>query len=207
MRFGKTLRQSVYPPWQGKYIDYSKLKSILREDQPDDDDEPWTEEDENRFCEEIFNVQLDKVAEFQAEKVEDLRRRVDGAFEKLKELPAAEEGKPKPDADPQQLKDLESEIDTITNEVRELQKYSNLNYTGFLKIVKKHDRKSADRDKIRPMMMVSLAQRPFNSDRAYWPLLNKLSLLYFAIRQQREEPGASEAYPIDPDTQAETHNG
>jgi SPX domain protein involved in polyphosphate accumulation len=208
MRFGKTLRQSVYPPWQGKYIDYGKLKSILREDQPDDDDEPWTEEDENRFCEEIFNVQLDKVAEFQAEKVEDLRRRVDGAFEKLKEpAAAAEEGKPKPDADPQQLKDLESEIDTITNEVRELQKYSNLNYTGFLKIVKKHDRKRGDRYKIRPMMMVSLAQRPFNSDQAYWPLLNKLSLLYFAIRQQREEPGASEAYPIDPDTQAETHNG
>ena len=207
MRFGKTLRLSVYPPWQDKYIDYAKLKSILRENEPDDEETPWTEDDENRFCEEIFNVQLDKVAEFQAEQVENLRRRIDAAFEKLKELPAAEEGKPKPDTDPQQLKDLEAELDAITNEVKELQKYSNLNYTGFLKIVKKHDRKRGDRYKIRPMMMVSLAKRPFNSEQAYWPLLNKLSLMYFAIRQQLEEPGAGDAYPIDPNSQPETHNG
>lgn len=207
MRFGKTLRLSVYPPWQDKYIDYGKLKSLLRENEPDDEETPWTEDDENRFCEEIFNVQLDKVAEFQAEQVENLRRRIDSAFEKLKDLPTAEEGKPKPDTDPQQLKDLEAELDAITNEVKELQKYSNLNYTGFLKIVKKHDRKRGDRYKIRPMMMVSLAKRPFNSEQAYWPLLNKLSLMYFAIRQQLEEPGAGDAYPIDPNSQPETHNG
>lgn len=207
MRFGKTLRLSVYPPWKDKYIDYAKLKSILREDKPDDEDEAWTEDDENRFCDEIFNVQLDKVAEFQAEKIEDLRRRVDGSFEKLKELPAAEEGKPNTDADTQRLKGLEAELDDITNEVKELQKYSNLNYTGFLKIVKKHDRKRGNRYKIRPMMMVSLSKRPFNSDQAYSPLLNKLSLMYFAIRQQLEEPGAGDAYPVDPDSQPETHNG
>ncbi|KAK4035287.1 VTC domain-containing protein [Parachaetomium inaequale] len=207
MRFGKTLRQSVYAPWKDKYIDYARLKSILREDQPDDDDEPWTEDDEKRFCDEIFNVQLDKVAEFQAQQVEDLRRRVDAAFDKLKELPVAEEGQPKPDVDPAQLKNLEAELDAITNEVTELQKYSNLNYTGFLKIVKKHDRKRGDRYKIRPMMMVSLSKRPFNSDQAYWPLLNKLSLMYFAVRQQLEEPGAADAYPVDPDSQPETHNG
>ncbi|KAK4122899.1 SPX-domain-containing protein [Parathielavia appendiculata] len=207
MRFGKTLRKSVYEPWQDKYIDYAKLKSLLREDKPDDDDEPWTEDDENRFCDEIFNVQLEKVAQFQVEKVEDLRRRVDGAFEKLREFPAADEGKPMAAADTQQLKDLETELDTITNEVKELQKYSNLNYTGFLKIVKKHDRKRGNRYKIRPMMMLSLSKRPFNSEQAYSPLLNKLSLMYFAIRQHLEEPGAGDAYPVDPDSQPETHNG
>ncbi|KAK4252055.1 VTC domain-containing protein [Corynascus novoguineensis] len=209
MRFGKTLRQSVYPPWADKYIDYAKLKSILREDKPEDEDEPWTEDDEKRFCDEIFNVQLEKVAKFQAEKVQDLRQRVDSAFEKLKELPTAEEGKPKPETDPKRLKDLEAELDTITNEIKELQKYSNLNYTGFLKIVKKHDRKRGDRYKIRPMMMVSLSKRPFNSEQAYRPLLNKLSLMYFAIRQQLEEPGSGDGYgyPIDPDSQPEIHNG
>ncbi|KAH6621350.1 VTC domain-containing protein [Chaetomium sp. MPI-SDFR-AT-0129] len=221
MRFGKTLRTSVYPPWKDKYIDYGKLKTILREDKPEDEDEPWTGDDENRFCDEIFNVQLDKVAGFQAEKLADLRRRVDGAFEKLKEIPTAgeegkdgkdneegkEEDKPKPAADPQQLKDLEAELDAITNELKELQKYSNLNYTGFLKIVKKHDRKRGNRYKIRPMMMVSLSKRPFNSEQVYSPLLNKLSLMYFAIRQHLEEPGTADAYPVDPDSQAETHNG
>ncbi|KAK1750020.1 VTC domain-containing protein [Echria macrotheca] len=209
MRFGKTLRQSTYGPWKAKYIDYAKLKSLLREDQPDDDDEPWTEEDENRFCDEIFNTQLEKVAQFQAEKIEELRNRVDAAFAKLKDLSATEDGKPKPksDVETQQLKDLESELDGITNEVKELQKFSNLNYTGFLKIVKKHDRKRGDRYKIRPMMQISLSKRPFNSEQAYSPLLNKLSLMYFAIRQQLEGEAAGDSYPLDPDSQAETHNG
>lgn len=207
MRFGKTLRQSIYPPWKDKYIDYAKLKSILREDRHEDDDEPWTEEDEKRFCDEIFNEQLEKVAQFQAGKVTELRQRVDDAFEKLKEQPTAEDGEQRNDADTQALKDLETELDTITNEVKELQKYSNLNYTGFLKIVKKHDRKRGDRYKIRPLMQVNLSQRPFNSEQAYSPLLNKLSLMYFAIRQQLEEPGAGDAFPVDPDSQPQTHNG
>ncbi|KAL2257329.1 hypothetical protein VTK26DRAFT_320 [Humicola hyalothermophila] len=220
MRFGKTLRQSVYPPWEDKYIDYAKLKSLLRENTPDDEDEPWTEEDENRFCDEVFNTQLEKVAQFHAEKLEDLRRRVDGAFESLREFSQAvevkeddkgkekeeKEGEAANDVDPQQLKDLEAELDTITNEVKELQKYSNLNYTGFLKIVKKHDRKRGDRYKIRPLMQVNLSKRSFNSERAYSPLLNKLSLMYFAIRQQLEQRGA-DALPTDPDIQHETHNG
>lgn len=210
MRFGKTLRQSVYASWAESYIDYGKLKSILREDRPDDEDEPWTEDDENRFCEEIFNVQLEKVAQFQEAHVRELRQRVDTAFDKLKDLSTDEDGKPKPetdDATAAELKALEGELDSITNEVKELQKFSSLNYTGFLKIVKKHDRKRGDRYKIRPMMQVSLAKRPFNSEHAYSPLLNKISLMYFAIRQQLEENGGGEAYPLDPDSQPETHNG
>lgn len=207
MRFGKTLRQSTYAPWKDKYIDYSRLKSILREDKPEDEDEPWTEEDENRFCDEIFNTQLEKVAQFQAEKLEELRQKVDTAFDKLKELPPVEEGKPKSDDDTRNLKDMEGELDNITNEVKELQKYSNLNYTGFLKIVKKHDRKRGDRYKIRPIMQVSLSKRPFNSEQAYSPLLNKLSLMYFAIRQQLEDHGTVDAFPLDPDSQPETYNG
>lgn len=210
MRFGKTLKQSIYEPWRDKYIDYNKLKSILREDKPDDDDEPWTEEDENRFCDEIFNTQLEKVAQFQEEKMQELRQRVDAAFDKLRDLPPADaENKDKPtdEALAQRLKDLETELDGITNEVKELQKYSSLNYTGFLKIVKKHDRKRGDRYKIRPIMQVSLSKRPFNSEQGYSPLLNKLSLMYFAIRQHLEENAPAEPYHLDPESQPETHNG
>jgi len=220
MRFGKTLQQSIYEPWREKYIDYAKLKTLLRENRPDDEDEPWTEEDENRFCDEIFNTQLEKVAKFQEEKFKELRKRVDDAFDNLKDLSAsdhAEEGKddddakPKPDSPEttQRLKTLEGELDSITNEVKQLQKYSNLNYTGFLKIVKKHDRKRGDRYKIRPLMRVSLANRPFNTEQGYSPLLNKLSLMYFAIRQHFEEPAVGDQqFPLpDPDSQPETHNG
>ncbi|KAG6038210.1 hypothetical protein E4U41_004442 [Claviceps citrina] len=218
MRFGKTLRQAVYAPWKDKYIDYGKLKTLLHEDNFDDDSVPWTEDDENRFCDEIFNVQLEKVARFQQEQVDALKKRADAAFEKLKELapPPAEGGEeaaeaaaaaapaPRGEADVARLRALEGELDGITNEVRELKQYSSINYTGFLKIVKKHDRKRGGRYKVRPMMQLSLAQRPFNSEQGYSPLLNKLSIMYFAIRQQLE---LEAAVPLDLDNQGETQNG
>ncbi|CCE32546.1 related to VTC2-putative polyphosphate synthetase [Claviceps purpurea 20.1] len=208
MRFGKTLRQATYAPWKGEYIDYAKLKSLLHEDKFDDDSVPWTEDDENRFCEEIFNVQLEKVARFQQEQVDSLKRRADVVFETLKEFAPAEgnstkEATARGDADVAKLRALEKELDEITNGVRELKKYSSINYTGFLKIVKKHDRKRGDRYKVRPMMQLSLAQRPFNSEQGYSPLLNKLSIMYFAIRQQLE----IEAAPLDLDNEGETQNG
>lgn len=218
MRFGKTLRQSVYPPWKDKYIDYDRLKSLLREDKSDEDDGPWTEEDEKRFCDEVFNTQLEKVARFQEETVGKLRDRVDAAFEKLKSLsppppppPDDKEGAKRTDLSPEELKAFEKELDDITNEVKELKKYSNINYTGFLKIVKKHDRKRGERYRIRPMMQVSLSNRPFNSEQGYAPLLNKLSYMYFAVRQHVEEDGREGPSPanldLDSEQQQRTRNG
>ncbi|KAK2772398.1 vacuolar transporter chaperone 2 [Colletotrichum kahawae] len=215
MRFGKTLRQAIYAPWKDKYIDYAKLKSLLREDKYDDEDVAWTEEDENRFCDEIFNTQLEKVAQFQEETFNALKDRIDAAFEKLKDLaPPASEGeeqdgsevKKADAATAQKLKDIEAELDKITTEISELKKYSNINYTGFLKIVKKHDRRRGDRYKVRPMMQLSLSQRPFNSEQGYSPLLNKLSIMYYAIRQQLDESSADQQ-PLDLESQGETHNG
>ncbi|OAA52127.1 SPX domain protein [Cordyceps fumosorosea ARSEF 2679] len=209
MRFGKTLRESINGPWKDKYIDYNKLKTLLREDKFDDDNEVWTEDDENRFCEEIFNVQLEKVAKFQEQQVSLLKDRSDAAFAELKKLapPAPADGAEAPavdDAAKARFKELETELDSIMNEVKELKRYSSINYTGFLKIVKKHDRKRGNRYKVRPMMQHSLAQRPFNSEQGYSALLNKLSIMYYAIRQQLEH---DPTLPIDLETQGETLNG
>ncbi|KAH6688347.1 VTC domain-containing protein [Plectosphaerella plurivora] len=204
MRFGKTLRESTYQPWKDKYIDYAKLKSLLREDKYDDD-EPWTEEDESRFCDEIFNVQLEKVAAFQEHTVDLLRERTDAAFDTLKEM-VPEDGKSKSDVPADKFKELEKELDSITNEITELKKYSNINYTAFLKIIKKHDRKRGGRYKVRPMMQLSLARRPFNSEQGYSPLLNKLSILYYAVRQQLDDSGNQQPIP-DLEQREETHNG
>lgn len=206
MRFGKTLQTSFYEPWQDKYLDYPKLKSMLREDEYEED-ESWTENDENRFSDEIFNVQLEKVTSFHEAKFKELKDRVDSAFEKLKDLPTSDDGQPRSELATQRLKELESELDTITNEVNQLKRYSNLNYTGFLKIVKKHDRKRGLRYKIRPLMMQQLSDRPFNSEQAYGPLIHRLSLAYFTVKQQLEE-GVSEGVMAElQDGVQETRNG
>lgn len=202
MRFGKTLQSSEYQPWQDKYLDYSKLKSMLREDEYGLSDGSWNDDDETKFSDEIFNVQLEKVAAFHETKFRELRERVDAAFEKLKDVaPPKNEGDsteeqkapaaPRSDGTTQSLKELEAELDEITNEINQLKRYSNLNYTGFLKIVKKHDRKRGLRYKMRPLMMKSLSDRPFNSEQAYAPMVHRLSLAYFTVKQQLEE-GVSE---------------
>lgn len=226
MRFGKTLHSSAYDAWKDKYLDYGKLKSMLRED--DYEDVSWTDDDETKFSDEIFNVQLEKVASFHESKFRELRDRVDAAFEKLRELSPPEPDQqgqdqtqgqgqgqeqkrpasPRSETTTQQLKELEAELDAITNEINELKRYSNLNYTGFLKIVKKHDRKRGLRYKIRPLMMKSLADRPFNSEQAYAPMIHRLSLAYFTVKQQLEE-GISDELLADLEGGApqETRNG
>ncbi|KAI8955871.1 VTC domain-containing protein [Xylaria longipes] len=204
MRFGKTLRESIYPPWRDEYVDYSKLKSMLRENTSDDDDIPWTEEDENRFCDEIFNVQLDKVSQFQAKTASSLQQRADAAFESLRDLAPSDE-KSKSDITNARLEELRAELDAIVTEVKELKKYSGLNYTGFLKIAKKHDRKRGDRYKVRPMMRVSLSEHGLNSEQRFSPLLNKLSLMYYAINQNLDKD--KQQQPLDLGIQEEFHNG
>ena len=92
MRFGRRLRLSVYEPWQLQYLDYAKLKRLLREDELDNGDfttstdkqnGSWTEEDETVFVEELLNTQLEKVNAFHTERLEQLRERTSECETKL----------------------------------------------------------------------------------------------------------------------------
>ncbi|KAL1967282.1 hypothetical protein VTN77DRAFT_3328 [Rasamsonia byssochlamydoides] len=192
MRFGKTLKNSIYPPWEGKYIDYQKLKRLLREpdvtgeDLSDSESQPWTEQDEEAFVQELINVQLDKVNAFQVETSRQLRERTSACEAKLGPL-VAKEGREEPEVvDEERRRAIASEVlqelDSITKEVSELEKYSRINFTGFLKAAKKHDRKRGARYRIRALLQVRLSQLPFNSE-DYSPLLNRLSAMYTFTRQ------------------------
>ncbi|KAG9653667.1 SPX-domain-containing protein, partial [Aureobasidium melanogenum] len=84
------------------------------------------------------------------------------------------------------LKEVLEELDLITKDINELEKYSRINYTGFLKIAKKHDRKRAGRvSSIRPLVKSRMADVPFNNE-DYSPLLYRLSAMYSFARQNLE---------------------
>ncbi|KAL8819424.1 MAG: hypothetical protein Q9223_002136 [Gallowayella weberi] len=187
MRFGKTLQSSIYEPWKSKYIDYSKLKTLLRDDgnakgraSADSDDHDWTEEDEGAFVEELVNVQLEKVNAFHDETFKSLRDRTNVCETKVQEIAASEKNEgdddhqPRATADsdaaPQTLPELLETLNHITTEINELEKYSRINYTGFLKAAKKHDRRRGSQYRVRPLLQVRLAALPFNSE-DYSPLL------------------------------------
>jgi len=151
-----------------------------------------------------LNVQLDKIASFQAATFKGLEERANKAGEKLRDL-SPEDAKNKSEIATSRFKEVEEELDSIINETKELKKYSNLNFTGFLKIAKKHDRKRGNNYKIKPMVQLSLQKQSFNSESKYAPLLNKLSMMFFIVRQQLDEnvDGAS----VTSEAQAEVQNG
>ena len=203
MRFGDTLVRSEFPPWKNQYIDYAKLKKLLKDE--DGADSSWTEDDENRFIDEVLNNQLEKVAGFQAQTFKSLEQRASKAGEKLQKL-APEDGAAKGEITTTRFRAIEDELESIINETKELQRYGSINYTAFLKIVKKHDRKRGSSYKVRPMFQTSLAKRPFHSASVYEPLLNKLSALFFVVRQQLEE-NTDSAAPLSDEAQSESQKG
>lgn len=190
MRFGKTLRNSIYPPWSGNYIDYHKLKVLLREDDvtgdgSDSEGTQWTEEDEEEFVQELINVQLDKVNAFQVQTSQQLRERTSACEAKLRPL-APSPDQEAPAVSEEEGKSIASEalqeLDNITHEVSQLEKYSRVNFTGFLKAAKKHDRKRGARYRVKPLLQVRLSQLPFNTE-DYSPLVRKLSVMYSFVRE------------------------
>lgn len=187
MRFGRNLQKSVYEPWKAHYIDYAKCKKLLREDEegtvssstaPDQKTQGWTEADESAFTDELLNVQLDKVNDFYSETVKQLRENsadCERRLEKYRQSESSESaqdnaGDAEKDASKANLTDVLESLDRITKEVNELEKYSRLNYAGFLKAAKKHDRRRGSRYQLRPLLQVRLAALPFNSE-DYSPLL------------------------------------
>lgn len=175
MRFEETLRKSIYEPWGENYIDYTKLKQLLREEKATENNaENWTEDDEGRFVEELVNVQLEKVNSFQVHTYERLRERIseyEGKLDRVAHKTKDEATEEKTlESKEETLQEALKELDRITMEVNELEKYSRLNFTGFLKAAKKHDRRRGSNYRVRPLLQVRLASLPFNSE-DYSPLL------------------------------------
>jgi SPX domain protein involved in polyphosphate accumulation len=186
MRFGHILSTSIYKPWKDKYIDYDKLKKLLREDEVQGSgDDDWTERDEENFVHELVTVQLDKVREHQVTTSNSLRDRTTACEAKLQPTSITSEdvGPSSKEEDKKEIaQEVQNELDKISAEITELKKFSRINYTGFLKAAKKHDRRRGHLYRVRPVLLVRLSETPFNSE-DYSPLLYRLSTMYSWTRQ------------------------
>ncbi|KAF2746792.1 SPX-domain-containing protein [Sporormia fimetaria CBS 119925] len=209
MRFGTTLRKNIYPPWREHYVDYDKLKKLLKENDAgssiDSESDTWTPEDESAFVDELMNTQLQKVHKFQTDMSQKLRDRTTACEKKLEPLALglkSDKGKEKAGEDsegdkkeekdtvkPEErekiLKETLKDLDSITKEVKELEKFSRINYTAFFKATKKHDRKRGQSYRLRPFLETRLAAHPLNSE-DYSPLIFRLSAMYSFVRQSLE---------------------
>ena len=238
MKFGRTIKTSLYPEWSSQYLQYSDLKKQIKK-RISDNNGSWSDKDEDEFVEDL-RQELDKVYSFQKSKVSELTGRIEQVNSEVNHLLAvrdqhehhhhhhhhhheqegathqgegapAEGQTPKPPAGEQggqdvhrdmmyqardnagsddefdsdnedsdamedRFLDLEEQLASIIADVHDLALFTKLNYTGFLKIVKKHD-KQTGRLLRKEFVQHYLSTRPFYKEN-YDALIVKLSRLF-----------------------------
>lgn len=166
MRFGQQLRTSLIRDYYYYYIAYDDLKEALQTpyeteptaDHPQPKRRPWTEEDEKAFVTELES-ELDKVFTFQRVKSEEIVRRIKTSEKEVFDVIVRLDNRPPGESimevdDGNDGKDdvpteedfmlLEEDLSDIIADVHDLAKFTQLNYTGFQKIIKKHDVRTID---------------------------------------------------------------
>lgn len=159
--FGQQLRTSLLKDYYYYYISYEHLKDALKtpyETAPTPENthpnrRAWNEDDEKDFVAEL-EAELDKVWTFQRVKSGEIVRRIKASEKEVNEVIARLERRPPrrssnptgtpaaeeldiPTEDDFML--LEEDLSDVIADVHDLAKFTQLNYTGFQKIIKKHD--------------------------------------------------------------------
>lgn len=174
MKFGAQLKSSLIRDYYYYYITYDELKTDLKKTLAS---HTWTSKDEERFVG-LLEAELDKVYTFQKVKSGEISRRIKDAEKDVnKVIRALESDTNQPDE--QDFEDLEEELSDIIADVHDLAKFSRLNYTGFQKIIKKHDKQTGWI--LKPIFAVRLNAKPFFKEN-YDVLVVKLSKLYDLVR-------------------------
>lgn len=195
MKFGEQLRSSAIKEYQWYYIDYEGLKVDLKkasgpiiQPKPGKDGvvsakpkREWSEEDETRFIYRL-EAELEKVYQKQQLKTIEITRRLQASERDVDDLVARlntprASGRDAPSEE--EFMVLEEDLSDIIADVNDLAKFVQLNYTGFYKIMKKHDKMTGWH--IRPVFEARMKAKPFFKDN-HDELLVKLSKLYDIVR-------------------------
>ncbi|KAH9881083.1 hypothetical protein J1614_001576 [Plenodomus biglobosus] len=173
MRFGQQLKQSLNKEWVFYYIDYEGLKDALRVHHI------WDEKSEQNFVEQL-EKELDKVYTFQRVKSEEIIRRIAASEKEVNDAVARVQRDPgHEDAYEEDFDLLEEDLSDVIADVHDLAKFTQLNYTGFQKIIKKHDKNTSW--VLKPVFAARLKRKPFFQDN-YDSYVVKLSRLYDIVR-------------------------
>lgn len=178
MKFGEHLRKALIKNYSFYYISYDDLKHQLKKNLKDNDYE-WTNEFEEDFLA-ALETELDKVYLFTKVKNTEVNRRIKDSEKYVYEVVDALQN-PNVANKPleQDFDELEEELSDIIADVHDLAKFTRLNYTGFQKILKKHDKTT--KFSLKPIFQVRLNSKPFYKDN-YDKLIVKLSKLYDLVR-------------------------
>ncbi|KAI1873120.1 uncharacterized protein JN550_003373 [Neoarthrinium moseri] len=188
MKFGEQLHSSIISEYQWHYIDYDALKQCLKKaTRPAQEASSsaasasaWTNDDEVEFVS-LLDEQLDKVYSKTQVKTSEIQRRI---MWEQKEVDALvkrmhERGPNEPGPSEEEFIAREEFLSDIIADVHDLAKFVQVNYTGFLKIVKKHDK--VTNQHLKPIWGVMMSQKAFFKE-DYDRDVVKLSRMYDVVR-------------------------
>lgn len=191
MKFGEQLRSSIIKEYQWYYIDYDGLKAQLKtawipaEGNDKAKRREWDSENEEQFIHTLYE-ELEKVHTKQKVKASEIARRISASEREVKEVVSRLENqgpsRPGQQSDApteEEFMLLEEDLSDIIADVHDLAKFVQLNYTGFRKIIKKHDKQTGWH--LKPAFATQLKTKAFFTDN-YDADIIKLSKLYDIVR-------------------------
>lgn len=181
MKFGETLQSSLIKDYAHYYVQYDALKHELKRGFQDAPDGRWPLSAEEHFIASL-ETELDKVYNFFRLKHREILRRVRDAEQLVdRTVDAAKAAQDEDEAAffEQDFQDLEEELSDIIADVHDLNTFARLNYIGFQKILKKHDKLTGVI--LKPIFQARLNSKAFFKDNLDG-LIVKLSKLYDLVR-------------------------
>ncbi|CAA3021143.1 SPX domain-containing protein 3-like [Olea europaea var. sylvestris] len=167
MKFGKRLKRQIeqsLPDWRDKYLTYKELKKLVRliSSTPSP---PLLKADKEEFMY-CLNNEIEKFNAFFMEQEEDfiirhkeLQQRIDGVIDTW----GPNGTKPSEFEYEEEMRKIRKDIVNFHGEMVLLINYSNINYTGLAKIVKKYDKRTGGFLRLRFIQKV-LEQPFFTTD-------------------------------------------
>ncbi|ORZ18861.1 VTC domain-domain-containing protein [Absidia repens] len=131
MKFGELLSSEVFVPWRLSYIQYDVLKVELKTRQQD---HSWNDQDESDFVSLLEN-ELEKVYDFVNAKLSEVEARINYCERSIRTFMNNATY-----SSEQNWAVMDEALTEVLFDVNDLAKFTRLNYIGFQKIIKKHDK-------------------------------------------------------------------
>jgi SPX domain protein involved in polyphosphate accumulation len=131
MKFGEHLQKEIFPPWKLSYMSYDMLKKELKSTQLDHE---WNDQDEDQFIIKLEN-ELEKVYDFVTAKLGEVEARISYCERTIQTFI----NNPSWSSD-ENWTIMSDALTEVLFDVNDLAKFTRLNFIGFQKILKKHDK-------------------------------------------------------------------
>ncbi|CAG9460086.1 unnamed protein product [Pedinophyceae sp. YPF-701] len=194
MKYGRYLKENQRPEWKRFYLDYSGLKDLIKECADNNSLSSFTPRvtslsvqrpdlkdlaPEEKFYK-CLDDELSKIGDFTGKQMATLRERLNKLMDDSEAYLSKAGGSKGIDKESAAHRALMEAAKKIGDEYLAMEKYVNLNYMGFHKILKKHD-KNCPNNAIKPFYISRLHQQPWVQGN-FSDVLVSLSSIYSLLR-------------------------